>query len=287
MNLSQAHHRDRLGVDEVGEHRARADRRQLIHVADEDDARPRRHRLEQFVHQHHVDHRRFVHDEQVHVERVFGVLLELPLLRVELQQAVDGLGLAAGGLVEPLGGAPGRRGEQDAKVLCQKHLDDRADDRGLAGTGAAGHHHQLVRDRGLDRGLLARGERDAHLLLGPRDCGIDVHGRERVRPGRERLHRPRHAQFREEQRLEEDEVLFGARRFPAARRGDAVAHDFVGDAQLFDRVDDAVRLDTGELFCLLAEQLLGVADVPVARFFLQNVPDGRLRGTASRAGCPG
>ena len=67
----------------------------LIDVADQHHARPRRHGLQQPVHQHDIDHRRFIDDEQVDVERVLAVAAE----------AADGRGRirAGGGWSSPRG----------------------------------------------------------------------------------------------------------------------------------------------------------------------------------------
>ena len=74
-----------------------------------------RHRLEQAVHQRHVDHRDLVHDQQVAVERVLLVALEAAAGRVGLEQAVQGLGLEPGGLAHPLGGPAGRCRQGDGR----------------------------------------------------------------------------------------------------------------------------------------------------------------------------
>ena len=63
---------------------------------------------------------------------------------------------------------------------------------------------------------------------------------------------------------------------PPAQNRHRVPHDFVGDAQLLDRGNDAVEVDAGEFGGSIAEQFLGVADVPVAGFFVQDVPHGGL-----------
>ena len=81
----------------------------LIDVADEDHASPRRHGLQEPVHQDDIDHRRFIDDEQIDVERVLRVAAEAAHGGVEFEEAVDGLRLAAGRFGQALGGAAGRR----------------------------------------------------------------------------------------------------------------------------------------------------------------------------------
>src|SRR5262245_40079603 len=108
-NLGQAHHRDRAGGDDVVEHGARADGRKLIDIADEQKAGARRHRMQQLIHQKHVDHGRFIDDDEIGVEGPVAVAFAATGDAVELEQAVDGLGFAAGGFGEALGGAASRR----------------------------------------------------------------------------------------------------------------------------------------------------------------------------------
>src|SRR5438552_3534890 len=64
------------------------------------------------VYQWNIDHRRFVDDQQVAVERVPGITLEASGLRVNLEQAVDGLGLMRRRLAQALGSASGRGAQQ-------------------------------------------------------------------------------------------------------------------------------------------------------------------------------
>ena len=56
--------------------------------------------------------RGLVDDEEIAFERVLLVAREAPVLRVDLQQPVDGLGLDAGLLGHALGRATCRRGEK-------------------------------------------------------------------------------------------------------------------------------------------------------------------------------
>ena len=107
-HLGEADHRDGARVDEIGENLSRPDRGQLIDVADEDHRRRAGRGLEQLVGQGHVDHRALVGHQQVAVERGEFVALELAVGRIDLQEAMDGLGLEAGGLRQALGGASGR-----------------------------------------------------------------------------------------------------------------------------------------------------------------------------------
>jgi hypothetical protein len=66
-----------------------------VHVADEQQVRARRDRLDQLVGQDHVDHRGLVDHHQVRVEGFTGVEGRVPA-GAELQQPVDGGRVVAG-----------------------------------------------------------------------------------------------------------------------------------------------------------------------------------------------
>jgi hypothetical protein len=67
-----------------------------------------RHCFHERLHQHNIDHGCLVDHQQVAVERVVAAALEAAALGIDLQQPVNGLGLEAGSLSHPLGGAAGR-----------------------------------------------------------------------------------------------------------------------------------------------------------------------------------
>jgi len=121
-----------------------------------------RHRLQQRLHQHDVDHRGLVDNQQVAVERVVVAPLEAATFRIDLQQPVDGLGFKAGCFAHALGGAAGRRAEQEPYPLGGQYAQNSFDDSGLADTGTAGNHQHLGHQGKLDGGSLAfrKGEPD-------------------------------------------------------------------------------------------------------------------------------
>ena len=128
-NLRQPHDRHRLRRDDVGQHRARPDRRQLIHVADQHQARPRRHRPQQLVHQHHIHHRRLVDDQQIEVERLIAVALEAADGRVEFEQAMNGLALRGRWFrASRLAARPVGAHRRTAQALGGEDFQDAADD---------------------------------------------------------------------------------------------------------------------------------------------------------------
>ncbi len=153
---------------------SRPDRGELVDVAHQDEGRPRRDGLQQVVHQEGVDHRGLVDDQEVAVERRRLVFLESALLEAVFEEAVDRLGLVAGGLGHPLGGPAGRGGEQDLRPDPREDPDHRVDDRRLPGPGAAGDHHHLVAGDRADRLDLLFGQGDGELLLDPGDRLVRV-----------------------------------------------------------------------------------------------------------------
>jgi len=77
------------------------------------------------LHQHDIDHRGFVDHQQVAGEWIVVATLEAAVLRVDLQEPMDGLGLEAGRLGHALGGAAGRSAEQKPHPLGGKNAEDR------------------------------------------------------------------------------------------------------------------------------------------------------------------
>ena len=103
----------------------------------------RRHRLCQGIHQRHIDHRGLVHHEQIAIERVLLVLRETTVLWINLQQAVDGLGLNPGLLGHAFGRASCGSRQRHPNALSQQQPQDRIQQRRLADTGSTRHHGDL------------------------------------------------------------------------------------------------------------------------------------------------
>ncbi len=173
-DLGEADDRDGAGVDDVGQHLARAHRRQLVDVADEDDRRVRRHGAEQRVHQRHVDHRHLVDDEQVARERVRLLPLEPARLRIDFEQAVDRLRLDAGRLRQPLGRAARWRAQREPDAARRDHGQDRVQQRRLADARAARDYEHLRPDGHPQRLGLHPRQRHRQPRLDPGDRPIRV-----------------------------------------------------------------------------------------------------------------
>jgi hypothetical protein len=62
-----------------------------------------RDRFHKRLHQHDIDHRSFVDHEQIAIEGIVSVAFETTALGIDLQEAVDRLGLKARRFGHPLG----------------------------------------------------------------------------------------------------------------------------------------------------------------------------------------
>ncbi len=164
--------------DQVLEHVAGPDRRELVDVADEQQVRAGRHGGEQRRGEPGVEHGGLVDDEEIGRQRRGFVDGEAALGGVEFQQAVDGGGKSAGGLGEALGGPAGGGGEVDPHVLGLQDRDERPQDRGLAGAGSAGEDAELVREGPADGGGLQFVKGEAGPLLRPDQRSVDVDRRQ-------------------------------------------------------------------------------------------------------------
>lgn len=87
------------------------------------------------MHQHDIDHRALVNDQQVAVEGVLLVALEPERLGVELQEAMDGLGLHSRCLGHALGGSPRRGAQEEIDGLGRQDTQYGIDDGRLADSG--------------------------------------------------------------------------------------------------------------------------------------------------------
>ena len=110
----QAHDGNLLRVDDVAEDIARTDARQLVDVAHEHQTHRHRNGFHQVVHQQDVDHRAFVHDQGVAVQRIFVATL-IAVLWIVFQQPVDGLGIHPRRFAHAFGRTSRRRRQQNAQ----------------------------------------------------------------------------------------------------------------------------------------------------------------------------
>ena len=184
-DLGQPHHRHRARGDDVGQHLPGPDRRQLIDVADQDErrraaARPAAARASAARPPSRSRPRRAGRTRAGRAP----ARRNLPLRGVDLEQPVDGLGLEAGRLRQPLGGPAGRRaraprGRPSPVRTARIALHQRR----LADAGTAGDDEQLRSDRQAERLGLACGERPCPAAARPTDqrsLGVDRRARRRA-----------------------------------------------------------------------------------------------------------
>ena len=145
-----------------------------------------------------IDHRRFVDDEQVEVERLLALRRKPPDAGIELQQSVNGLRLAAGRFAQPFGRPAGRR--TSATRPAAKRSRIAADDSGLAGAGAAGDDEELFGQIRECAARFLRCEFNRHFLLSPLDGGLGVDLGQRMGAAARALV-DGHAEFGEEEGL--------------------------------------------------------------------------------------
>jgi hypothetical protein len=126
------------------------------------------------VQQRHIHHGYLVDDDDIGIERGFGIALEERLARVPFQQPMDGLCRAAGGFGETLGGPSGGGAEKRALAPPVERVQDTADERRLAGAGAACDDEDARFERARDGAPLQR--RQAKLRGGFEriDRGVDA-----------------------------------------------------------------------------------------------------------------
>ena len=166
-HLGQPDHRHGARGDDVGQHLARPDRRQLVDVADQDQGRPSRHRLEQRVHQRHVDHRDLVHHQQVAVERVLLVALEAASAGSASSSRCRVLASSPVASLIRLAARPVGAASAMSRVLARRISRMALTSVVLPTPGAAGDHQQLGAQRQPHRLPLALGQAEAGLLLDP------------------------------------------------------------------------------------------------------------------------
>ena len=175
-DLGQFRAIDVLAGDDVPEHVPGSDRWQLVVVADDDEPRSRSDRADQPVHKKQIDHRCFVDDDRVIFQRVLRVSPEIRaafLIEGVFQQPVDRRCGMSAGLRDSLGRPAGRRRDGSLQTAVFQYVDDRIDDRGLAGARAAGddgHAHVQAR---CHRVFLLFAETDPRCYLRLPDQAVD------------------------------------------------------------------------------------------------------------------
>ena len=134
--------------------------------------------------QDHIDHRRFIEDEQIAAERMLLVLLELSRRRIELQESVDGLGGTPRGFRQAFGRSARGSGQHALHVLGGEDFEDATDQCRFADARPARDDEQLVLARLPNGFLLGHRQLDVQSLLDPGNRLIDVDSGQGMRTGR-------------------------------------------------------------------------------------------------------
>ena len=163
--LGQVHLGNRLALEDIRQHAARPDRRQLIGVAHQQQMRFGVDRAHQPIGQQDIEHRDLIHDDEALGQRALLVVAEVVGMRLELQQAMERAGGASGRLGHAAGGASGGRGQGVLDTARVEHIQQRAQRRRLADAGAAGQHHRLRLPRQPHRLALPLRQPDAPLAF--------------------------------------------------------------------------------------------------------------------------
>ena len=119
------------GVEDVAEHPARTDGRELRRIADQHQMGRVRDRGEQGGGEFDVEHRHLVDHDQVRLDRIVGIVLEdgHPVARAApgAEQAVHRRRIVPGQFRQALGGPAGGCSERDGRVDHPRQLDHRGD----------------------------------------------------------------------------------------------------------------------------------------------------------------
>ena len=143
-DVLQAHTWNARTLQQIVEHVAGANTRQLVGVANKDDAGGFGNGVQKRGGKPGVNHTEFVDDEQVAVELVEFVLVEFFGDGVDIEQAVNGVGLFAAAVAHALGRAARRGGEQNVFAHFAGEVKDSLENRRLAGAWATGNDANLV-----------------------------------------------------------------------------------------------------------------------------------------------
>ena len=198
-DLGQTDARNNARAQDVLEHGTRTDGRELIHIADEDEMRPREDGGEEMLHEHNVHHGNLVHNDDIRLELRLRVackahLAVLPALCFE--HAVHCRSGIARRLRETLCRASRRGGKQDLKPLRPENVNHAAHDSRLARPRASRQNEDAVFERGNDRLTLRCSEADTMLRLPRRNEGSGIVNVDVIRLSLQHPQKPRRLRLR-------------------------------------------------------------------------------------------
>ena len=87
-NPGQTNHRKHAGINNITQHISRSHRWELIDISNQYQAHTLRNCFEQRIHQYHVDHRTFINDQHISIQRIVLIFL-ISFWRFALQQTVN------------------------------------------------------------------------------------------------------------------------------------------------------------------------------------------------------
>ena len=157
-DLVQADGGHPLGANDLAKDVAGADAGQLVGIAHHEDAAAVPQRRDKRLKQLDIHHAHLVEDDDIALEQVLVVVDEADHAAgvVHFEQAVDGGGLPAGQLAQPLGRAARGGAEGHPLGLMFQQLQDGVHGGGLAGAGAAGEDEAILGHRLADGLFLQR-----------------------------------------------------------------------------------------------------------------------------------
>ena len=250
-NPCEAHDRKTAAVDEIPQYIAGPDAGQLVDISDQNQRHGVRNGFQEMIHQHDVDHRALVNDQNVTLQRVFFVFL-VTFRRLDFQEAVNGLRLHMCRLGETFGRASGGRCQQNPGARRPESGDDAERRRGFAGAGTAGQQQDFALNSRENRlhldFIIGNAGLHADLL---RECdGRNVHALGIIENGRKALRR---TGFREIERRQINGFFGGFfRRFLRRAVFGVFLRDFFCDH--LSRTDHLIQCH-GEHILIHAEQL--------------------------------
>ena len=121
-HLGQSHYGHSARADDVGQHLPRSDGWQLVDIADDQQRRVVWRRFHERLHQHDIDHRGLVDDEQIAIEGIVSVAFEPTAPGIDLQEPMDRLGLDSRRFGHALRRAARGGAEQQLHVLSRENL---------------------------------------------------------------------------------------------------------------------------------------------------------------------
>ena len=169
VDLLEFHRIEVFALNEIRQHVSGSYGGQLILVSHEDQSGTILDRIQQGFRESDVHHGRFIHNDAVVVQLVFGIFCKThgltSFIVIVFQKPVDRLGEMPSGLHYPLGGPTCRRGYGYLVAGLLQDVDYRIYDGGLAGSGSACNDCDTVHEAGQHRPFLVLGEVDLGIIL--------------------------------------------------------------------------------------------------------------------------